>query len=181
MFVSEPVSSEYEIRRNDMAKFIDKIMDAMKLSDYEDEPVDYKDDYNDFTGEPEPVRSTPEPRPFKSYTGGKASTISKPTVMNLQANVQMEVVLIQPTTFNEAQEICDNIKAKKPCIMNFEKLDHPTAQRIMDFVSGACYTLDGSIKRVNDSVFIIAPVNVDVLGNFEEELKSNGIIQWDKY
>jgi cell division inhibitor SepF len=50
----------------------------------------------------------------------------------------------------------------------------------MDFVSGSCYTLDGNMQRVTNNIFLIAPENVDILGDFQEELKSNGIIRWDK-
>lgn len=165
-----------------MAKFIDKMMDMMKLSDYEDDGTDedyeYEDNFNSFTGEPEPVKETASGssgRSFKSYNGGRSK------VMNLQANVQMEVVVIQPSTYDEAQEICDHIKSKKPCIINLEKMEHNIAQRIMDFVSGACYTLDGNMQRVTNNIFLIAPQNVDILGNFSEELKENGIINWEKY
>ena len=96
-----------------MAKLFDKVMDIMKLNDYEDEQdVDLDgDEFNTFTGVPQPVRKE-EPRNFKAYTGGKSK------VMNLQANIQMEVVVMQPTSYDEAQEICDHIKSKKPCIIN---------------------------------------------------------------
>jgi cell division inhibitor SepF len=158
-----------------MAKLFDKVMDIMKLNDYEDEQdMDLdSDEFNTFTGVPQPVRKE-EPRNFKTYTGGKSK------VMNLQANIQMEVVVMQPTSYDEAQEICDHIKSKKPCIINLENIEHEIAQRIMDFVSGSCYTLDGNMQRVTNNIFLIAPENVDILGDFQEELKSNGIIRWDK-
>ncbi len=159
-----------------MAKIFDKMMDMMKLNDYEDE-MEYaeeeQDDFSTFTGEPKPVKN-PEPR-FKTYSGGKSK------VMSLQASVQMEVVVMKPTTYDEAQEICDHIKAKKPCIINLENMEHNIAQRIMDFVSGSCYTLDGNMQRVTNNIFLIAPENVDILGNFQEELKSNGIIEWENF
>jgi len=167
-----------------MAKFFDKMMDMMKLNDYEDESEIEKkgsDDFSTFTGDPKPVKINEEPRIFKSYTGGKVTTSGKSKVMNFQANVQMEVVVMKPTTYDEAQEICDHIKYKKPCIINLENMEHATAQRIMDFISGSCYTLDGNMQRVTDNIFLIAPENVDILGNFQEELKSKGIIEWDKF
>lgn len=159
-----------------MANLFDKMMDMMKLNDYEDDTdvVELSDDFSTFTGEPEPVKREESNRTFKSYQGGKSSK-----VMSLQANVQMEVVVIKPQSYDEAQEICDSIKKKKPCIINLENMEHNTAQRIMDFVSGACYTLDGNMQRVTNNIFLIAPQNVDIMGNFEEELKTNGIIEWD--
>lgn len=160
-----------------MAKLFDKVMDMMKLSDYDDDQdlQEENDNFSTFTGEPKPVKINEEPRAFKSYTGGKSK------VMNLQASVQMEVVVMRPTTYDEAQEICDHIKSKKPCIINLENMEHAIAQRIMDFISGSCYTLDGNMQRVTNNIFLIAPENVDILGNFQEELKSNGIIEWDKF
>lgn len=173
-----------------MANLFDKMMDMMKLNDYEEHYEDdyedgyYHDDFNTFTGEPRPVNKDDQ-RTFKSYNGGKAFTSakgfgnSKSKVMNLQASIQMEVVVIKPTTYDEAQEICDNIKMKKPCIINLENMEHNTAQRIMDFISGSCYTLDGNMQRVTNNIFLIAPQNVDILGNFQEELKTNGLIEWE--
>ncbi len=165
-----------------MAKLFDKMIDMMKLNDYEEDQAEFdefQDDFSTFTGDPKPVREPQAQqqkpsRSFTSYNGGRSK------VMNLQASVQMEVVVMQPSNYDEAQEICDHIKSKKPCIINLENMEHSIAQRIMDFVSGACYTLDGNMQRVTNNIFLIAPENVDILGNFQEELKSNGIM-WDKF
>lgn len=158
-----------------MGKIYDKVMNIMKMEGYQDDNTEeekpYEDDYSTFTGEPTPVEK-PISRNFKSYNGGKSK------VMNLQASVQMEVVVLQPSSFEESQEICDNIKNKKPCIINFDSVDSRIAQRIMDFVSGSCYTLDGRLQKIADKIFLIAPQNVDILGDFKEELKSNGFIDW---
>lgn len=170
-----------------MAKFIDKVMDMMKLSDYDDDDqLDVREDYIDSSArrqrEREPMYSA-QPRQFTSYTGGKAATAkaaspaqSTANVVNFQASVKMEVVVIQPKTYDEAQEVCDHIKSQRPVIINLEQMERNVAQRIMDFVSGSCYTLNGNLQRVTNNIFIIAPENIDVAGDFREELKSNGII-----
>jgi cell division inhibitor SepF len=88
----------------------------------------------------------------------------------------MEVCIIKPTCYEDAQEICDQIKSRKPVVVNLEKVEYPTAQRIMDFLSGTCYSLNGSIQRVANNIFVIAPENVDVSGDFKEELKTKGVI-----
>ncbi|NDL67938.1 cell division protein SepF [Anaerotalea alkaliphila] len=171
-----------------MAKLFDKMMDFMKLNDeYSDEETNgYEDDFNSFTGQPQPVNAPQQQAPpvgnqgseaksgFKTYAGGRKSGGTK--VVNFQANVQMEVVVLQPDTYDEAQEICDHIKSQRPVIINLEAMDKAIAQRIMDFVSGAVYTLNGNLQRVTNNIFIIAPENIDIAGDFREELKSNGII-----
>jgi cell division inhibitor SepF len=153
-----------------VAKFFDKMMDMMNLNDYDDESAPSEeqeelDTLEDFSIKPQ----------FKSFSGGRETSPS-PKVVNFQANVQMEVVILQPTTYDEAQEICNHIKSKRPVIINLESMDRNIAQRIMDFVSGSCYTLNGNLQRVTNNIFIIAPENVDIAGDFREELKSNGII-----
>jgi len=153
-----------------MAKFFDKMMDIMNLNDYEDEEYEYEDEMEDEIDTFSAMKN--EKRVFKSVSGGKDTS----KIVNFQASVQMEVVVIQPTTYEEAVDICDNMKDKKPVIINLESIDRQIAQRIMDFVSGSCYTLNGNIQRVTNNIFIIAPENIDIAGDFREELKSNGII-----
>lgn len=159
-----------------MSKFIDKMMDMMKLNDYDDYEEDGLNEMEEegavSSAASEPAASS-EVRHIRNYSS-KRSNATK--VVNFQANVQMEVVVIQPESYDEAQEICDHIKSKKPVIINLDKMDRDIAQRIMDFVSGSCYTLSGNLQRVTNNIFIIAPENVDIAGNFTEELKSNGII-----
>ncbi|GMQ65013.1 cell division protein SepF [Vallitalea maricola] len=155
-----------------MAKFIDKMMDMMKLNDYDDydEEYEYDEEQNEESATSSNVSDL---KHIKSYSKKKSNATN---IVNFQANVQMEVVVIQPETYDEAQDICDHIKSKKPVIINLDKMDRNIAQRIMDFISGSCYTLNGNLQRVTNNIFLIAPENVDIAGDFREELKSNGII-----
>ncbi|GMQ59867.1 cell division protein SepF [Vallitalea sediminicola] len=154
-----------------MAKFIDKMMDMMKLNDYDDYDEDY--DYEDEKEELDTTSNVSDLKHIKGYSKKKSNATN---IVNFQTNVQMEVVVIQPETYDEAQDICDHIKSKKPVIINLDKIDRNIAQRIMDFISGSCYTLNGDLQRVTNNIFLIAPENVDIAGDFREELKSNGII-----
>lgn len=154
-----------------MARFFDKMLDIMNLNDYDDEEEYVNDDE-----ELDEYESLMDKRSFKSYSGGKKYEGPSSKVVNFQASVQMEVVVIQPLAYDEAQIICDHIKSKRPVVLNLDKMDRAIAQRIMDFVSGSCYTLNGNLQRITNNIFIIAPENVDIAGDFREELKSNGII-----
>ncbi|GKX28795.1 hypothetical protein SH1V18_12750 [Vallitalea longa] len=154
-----------------MAKFIDKMMDMMKLNDYDD----YDEDY-EYEEENEEETESSNVSDFKHIKNNSKKKNNATNIVNFQANVQMEVIVIQPEAYDEAQDICDHIKSKKPVIINLDKMDRDIAQRIMDFISGSCYTLNGNLQRVTNNIFIIAPENVDIAGDFREELKSNGII-----
>lgn len=166
-----------------MAKIFDKMKDLM-FGEYEDDDDYYEDDY---TAAPAPVRETSSyglrdasadysapvtSAPRKSSSRNNAN----PQIYSVNTNVTMQVVIIKPECYEDAQEICDQIKTKRPVVVNLEKVEYPVAQRIMDFLSGTCYALEGSIQRVANNIFIIAPENVDISGDFKEELKTKGVL-----
>jgi cell division inhibitor SepF len=150
-----------------MSKFIDKMMNFMRLND--DDEYDY-DEEIELAEEEMAAAPVPDVRNIKQYKRNNSK------IVNIHTNVQMEVIVIHPETYDEAQDICDHIKEKRPVVINLENMDRDIAQRIMDFVSGACYALNGNLQRVTHNIFIIAPDNVDIAGDFREELKTNGII-----
>ena len=82
---------------------------------------------------------------------------------------QMKVVVIQPGSFEEARDITNHLKNRKPIIVNLESVDKAVARRIIDFLSGAVYSLDGEIQKVSNGIFLIAPSNVDIMN---DEIKS---------
>lgn len=169
-----------------MAKLFDRMKDLM-FGEYEDDEDDYyeEDDYVDA-----PPRSSRERDSYSSGYGSRdmdysapaprksspAGNRNNPQVYSINTNVQMQVVIIKPECYEDAQEICDQIKTKRPVVVNLEKVEYPIAQRIMDFLSGTCYSLEGSIQRVANNIFIIAPENVDISGDFKEELKTKGVL-----
>ncbi|MCX7746660.1 MAG: cell division protein SepF [Clostridia bacterium] len=101
-------------------------------------------------------------------------------VVNIHSTSQFKVVITQPGNFEDAQEICDHLKNKKPIVMNLETLEKEDAQRIVDFISGSVYALDGNIQKVANGIFLVAPNNVDILGDFKEELKNRAVFPWAK-
>ncbi len=84
---------------------------------------------------------------------------------------KMKMIVYQPMTYDDTQNIIDNLKNKKPIIVNLESLETDIAQRILDFMSGAVYSLDGNIHKISKGIFILAPANVDISGNIPEELQ----------
>lgn len=78
------------------------------------------------------------------------------------ALLRMKVVVIEPKTFDDSQQIANYLKDKKPVVINFENTDSDVAMRIVDFISGTTYALSGEIKKVSHHVFLCAPNNVNV-------------------
>lgn len=92
-------------------------------------------------------------------------------VVNIHATTQMKVVVIQLQSFEDAKDIADHLKSKKPVVINLEKLEKDVSRRVVDFLSGAVYGVDGNIQKVANGIFLIAPYNVGIMGDFKDELK----------
>ena len=74
------------------------------------------------------------------------------------------IVLFEPRNFDEAEEIGHHIKSKRACCVNLHRMPSEYRQRIIDFLSGVVYGVDGSIKKVGDNVILCSPKNLQVGG-----------------
>ena len=87
---------------------------------------------------------------------------------NVVAAYRMNVVVIEPQSFDDAQQVAINLQKKKPVVLNFENTEKSVANRIIDFVSGTTYALNGDIKKISNNVILCAPSNVNVSYSEEE-------------
>lgn len=97
-------------------------------------------------------------------------------VVNINATTQYQVVVVQPEAFDEAKEIADHLKERKPVVINLELMDKDSAQKIFDFLNGAIYALGGNVQKVATNIYLIAPYNVSIMGDFRDELKNKGLL-----
>lgn len=75
---------------------------------------------------------------------------------------KMKVVVIEPKSFDDVQQVANCLKEKRPVVINFEHTDAEVAHRIIDFISGTTYAIAGDIKKLGHNVFLCAPSNVSV-------------------
>lgn len=94
----------------------------------------------------------------------------KQNVVNLHANKNMRLVIMRPAEFSEAQAIVDHIKTKRPVLVNLEETEINEARRIVDFLSGATYALDGNMQKVSQHIFVFAPSQVEVNAELHREI-----------
>ncbi len=80
-----------------------------------------------------------------------------------------KLVVLEPKTFDECPKLVDNLKARKPVILNLEKLESDVARKIFDFMSGATYALNGNVQKVANNIFVFAPENVDITATVEHK------------
>lgn len=100
----------------------------------------------------------------------RAQAVSVPTASTqTMGKKNYEMVLVKAKEYNDIQDIGNNIKAKKVVIVNFEDMDKETAQRMVDFLSGAVFALNGKPKKVSGSTFLFSSDQVDLNGQIVEE------------
>ncbi|MFW0861090.1 MAG: cell division protein SepF [Dethiobacter sp.] len=103
------------------------------------------------------------------------SPARKGAVLNLHSTKNMRLVIIKPLEFQEAQQIVEHIKNKKPVLVNLEETDKNEAKRIIDFIAGATFALDGNMQKVSQQIFIFAPAQVEVSAEIRKELSGRGM------
>ncbi len=104
-------------------------------------------------------------------------------VVNMQQGQPnaIKMVISQPTTFEQSDEICSFLKERKSVIVNLEYVNKDVARRIVDFISGGVYALDGYIQKVSNSIFLVAPSNYEITNEMaREEIKSKLSVSWLK-
>ena len=80
---------------------------------------------------------------------------------------KQEVVLFHPANFNDTSKAADDLRNKKAVIVNMENVDKAMARRVVDFLSGCAYALDGKVKKIAQSTYLFCPHNMDVVGDLE--------------
>ncbi len=90
---------------------------------------------------------------------------------------KVKVIVIEPKGFDDAQQVANCMREKRPVVINFENTEPEAAKRIIDFISGTTYALNGEIKKVGKNVFLCAPNNVNVAYT-EEDKKVTADMPW---
>ena len=149
---------------------------------YDDEDYDdYDEELDEFEElAQEPAPRTRRPSPFANSAASTAApaaaaapaapAASTPSfggqVLNMSAGKQ-EVVLFHAKTFDDAAKAADELCKRKAVILNMENVDKALTRRVVDFLSGAVYALDGRVKKVAQSTYLFCPHNMDISGDLE--------------
>ena len=156
-----------------------------EYDDY-DEDDDYADDYDDTAEAPArrsprrapapaaapapeeeeddfgfaPISSSPSVAPSTSFNGQVLN-------MNTSSANKQEVVLFRPGSFNDTSKAADDLRSHRAVIVNMENVDKAMARRVVDFLSGCVYALDGDVKKIAQSAYLFCPHNMDIVGDLE--------------
>jgi Uncharacterized protein conserved in bacteria len=145
-----------------MAKLIDKMIGIMGFADEElDEDV------------------VEENEREKEVQEEVRSNRKSAQVVSIHTQKQMRVVVLEPKSFEDAQSIADQLKSRRPVIVNLENAESILAKRIVDFISGTTYALNGNMQKVGNGIFLFVPNNVDISGEMHDDMKDKGFF-WQK-
>ena len=148
---------------------MNKVWDFLGVDTANDEEVE-NDNENIYGYERE---EEPEEVEEKGLFGRKSKVVSMPQPQ------QIKMVITQPTSFEQSEEICNYLKEKKSIIVNLEYVNKDVARRIVDFISGGVYALDGYIQKVSNSIFLVAPSNYEITNEMaREEMKNKLSVSW---
>ena len=146
---------------------------------YADEDYDdYEDEMDEYEEAPQETTRTRRPSPFANTTteysapaapaAPAATTSFSGQVLNMNPSGKQEVVLFHAKAFDDAAKAADELRRRKAVILNMENVDKALTRRVVDFLSGAVYALDGSVKKVAQSTYLFCPHNMDVVGDLEQ-------------
>jgi cell division inhibitor SepF len=153
--------------------------------DYDDydEDDDYVDEYDEPAEAPAPRREKRRAAPapvmeeeeddfgFAPVPVAAASTAPATgfsgQILNMGASNKQEVVLFRPGSFNDTSKAADDLRNRKAVIVNMENVDKAMARRVVDFLSGCVYALDGDVKKIAQSAYLFCPHNMDIVGDLE--------------
>ena len=138
--------------------------------DYEDYDEDDAEGFEEEPAEQPARRRTPA---FSVSGSGEAGASASAPASGFSGQVvsmggsKQEVVLFHPVTFNDTSKAADDLRSKKAVIVNMENVDKAMARRVVDFLSGCAYAVDGKVKKVAQSTYLFCPHNMDVVGDLE--------------
>lgn len=148
---------------------VNRVLDFFRGDNADTEEIE-DGDYYEFENEEEQ-----EEESERGFFGKKGSK-----VVNMpQTQVRMKIC--KPTSFEQSEDICNELKEKKSIIVNLEYVNKDVARRIVDFISGAVHALDGHIEKISNSIFLVAPFNYEIVNDMaREEIKNKLSVSWLK-
>ncbi|HEY2813342.1 MAG TPA: cell division protein SepF [Acidimicrobiales bacterium] len=122
--------------------------------------------------EPQPLEPTPGIGAVTPVGQKRAAT---PAVRAIPTSMSAKPYVVAPGSFNEAQDVADKYKGNVPVIMNLQNVDRDLSRRLIDFASGLCYGVGGTMEKVAHQVYLLTPSNVEVSTEERRRLQERGL------
>lgn len=153
-----------------------------EFDDYDED--DYMDDYEEPAEQPRRRRpaapaAAPAAEEDDAFTGFAPAAPAAPAaapvttgsfsghVVSSSHSNKQEVILFRPVNFNDASKAADDLRARRVVVVNLENVDKAMARRVVDFLSGCAYSIDGSVKKIAQAAYLFCPSHLMVTGDLE--------------
>ncbi|MFI3237506.1 MAG: cell division protein SepF [Lachnospiraceae bacterium] len=154
---------------------VDKLMRFVHIpKNDEDNEYDGFEEYDDLEELDEDEYEMDEPKermdspfPFKKNKV-KSSAFRRQDASYDEKGGNMEVVCFKPKAVEETYALCDTLKDGRAVILNLEEVEMAVAQRILDFVSGSCYSLEANFQFISKNIFMVTPKTIPITNNYGE-------------
>ncbi len=173
------------------AAIVDKFMGIFGINKGYDEEEDYEIDNDYEVNDDYETEETNYDSESESYDKASLFSSVKPTKKSLDmddyvtsmsrrnrgkvipmssaVSTNSKMVITQPTCYEDVTEITDYLTGKKSIIVNLEAVDPEEARRILDFLGGASYAVDGNMQKVSKLIYLITPHNIEIQNNLEKD------------
>ncbi|MBP2031441.1 cell division inhibitor SepF [Clostridium algifaecis] len=149
-------------------KILNKMMGFLGLEDdFDDEEIEEKEELEDK----KTINGSSEVEPI-------INSRRQNKVVSIHTTISAKVRIVKPTTYEEAADICDELKNRKIVLINTTGLENRIAQRLLDFMGGSSYSLGGSLEEIEKGIYILSPANVEVSNDLKSELSGKGLFSW---
>ncbi len=149
-----------------------KLMENFSMNSDDDEGYlddDYEDDDFDDASQKSGFFSKKSSTYDNQQTQKKPGFLSRTNVIPMKhTDGGMQVTMIKPAGMDDSREICDNLLDGKAVVLNMEGMNTEIAQRIIDFTSGATYSMGGNLQMISKFIFIATPESVELSGDFQD-------------
>jgi len=148
---------------------INKLKILVGIQDVDEEDYEDEDEEQEEKELRPSVHSPMPPRTdYRLASSPKDKVISMNKTLNAITS-QLNLVVTEPKSFDECPMLVNSLKARKPIIINLEKIETDTAKKIFDFLMGATYALNGNMQKIANNIFVFVPENISVTSNTEHK------------
>jgi cell division inhibitor SepF len=110
----------------------------------------------------------PETNPFEARR-------NKGNVVSIHSQKNLRMIMSEPRNYEDTQDIADHLRSRRSVVVNLHKARQDQAVRIVDFLSGTVYALNGTITKVGPNIFLCTPDNVDILGAISDSAEADDL------
>ncbi len=102
-------------------------------------------------------------------------------VLSLHSSPDLKIVVMSPESFEESEKLAGHLKNRRPVIVNFDNTSKEIAQRIIDFLSGAVFALNGGTWKVTAETFLFMPSNISIYSEaLIDDQREHMTAKWDQ-